>query len=114
MNLVWVLISILSERQPPPGVFPRQSREASLPLFYFHLYNDEVLRDETGENFVDAATARIAAMRGISELIAEKIAAGERVDLRHRIEIEDDQAEIVCVLTFGEFFDGCEQAEVRA
>ena len=56
-----------------------------------------MLRDETGEDFVDAAAARGAAVKGISELIAEQIAAGRRVDLRHRIEIEDDRGEITCL-----------------
>jgi hypothetical protein len=73
-----------------------------------------VLRDETGENFVDAAAAREAAVKGISELIAEQIATGHRVDLRHRIEIEDERGEITCVLRFGEFFDGCEPAQISA
>ncbi len=73
-----------------------------------------MLRDETGEDFVDAAAARGAAVKGISELIAEQIAAGRRVDLRHRIEIEDDRGEITCVLRFGEFFDGCSPAQVCA
>lgn len=71
-----------------------------------------MLRDETGENFVDATAAREAAVRGISELIAEQIAAGSRVDLRHRIEIEDDRAEIVCVITFGQLFDGAREAAI--
>jgi hypothetical protein len=67
------------------------------------LYNDQVLRDDTGEHFADAVAARAAAVRGISELIAEKIAAGGRVDLRDRIEIEDEERQIA-VLKFGDFF----------
>ncbi len=80
-----------------PRVFASETKEAPLAHYYFHLFNDEVLRDETGEDFIDDAAAREAAVRGISELIAEQIAGGRRVDLRHRIEIEDDQARIVCV-----------------
>ena len=73
-----------------------------------------MLRDETGEDFVDESAAREAAVRGISELIAEQIATGRRVDLRQRIEIEDSQASLVCVLTFGDFFYGSETAKVSA
>jgi len=103
-----------SERVVGPCVSSLIRREAPLPRYYFHLYNDEVLRDETGESFVDAAAAREAAVRGISELIAEQIAAGRRVDLRHRIEIEDERSEIVCVVTFAQLFDGCEQPATPA
>jgi hypothetical protein len=76
------------------------------------LYNEQVLRDETGEHFADVVAAREAAVRGISELIAEKIAAGGRVDLRDRIEIEDEEGQIA-VLKFGDFFlNGEETTEI--
>jgi hypothetical protein len=73
-----------------------------------------VLRDETGELFVDLTAARKAAVSGISELIAEEIAGGGRVDLDHRIEIEDEQASIVCVITFAQLFDGGKRSQISA
>ena len=84
-----------------------QAKDAHLARYYFHLYNGEALCDDTGEDFVDDTAAREAAVRGIAELIAEQIAGGSRVDLRHRIEIQDDRGNIVCILKFGQFFDGC-------
>ena len=89
-----------------------QPREAALPLYYFHLHNGDLLRDETGEEFADGEAARQAAVRGISELIAEKIAAGEKVDLRHRMEIEDEQGRRT-VIQFSELFDGIEPEAVE-
>jgi hypothetical protein len=85
-----------------------------LPRYYFHLYNDEVLRDETGEEFVSPEAARKAAVRGISELIAEQIAEGRQVDLRHRIEIADGRGEILFVIRFADLFHGATSSAARA
>jgi len=82
-----------------------------LPRYFFHLYNDELLRDQTGECFADVDLAREAAVRGISELIAEQIVAGRPVDLSHRIEIEDSAGKLVCTVRYGELFTGSAGAE---
>ncbi len=79
-------------------------REAKLPRYYFHLYNDEVLHDQTGECHADVAAARQAATHSISELIAEHIVAGKLVDLRHRIDVEDSSGAAVATVKFGDFF----------
>jgi hypothetical protein len=80
--------------------------EAALPRYYFHLYNHEVLTDETGQLFNDESEARAAAVVGASELIASQVAAGVLVDLRHRIEIVDDHGEVAATIRFGELFTG--------
>jgi len=77
-----------------------------LPRYYLHLYNDEVVKDETGEIFADDGAAREAAVRGIAELIAEHIVAGNPVDLNDRIEIEDEQGKVVAIVTYAELFRG--------
>ncbi len=77
-----------------------------VPRYYLNLYNDEVVRDETGEDFADAGAARESAVRGIAELIAEHIVAGKPVDLSDRIEIEDEQRKLVAVITYAEMFHG--------
>ena len=77
-----------------------------LPHYYFHLYNGETLRDDTGEDFANVEAAGKGAARAISELIAEHIAAGRTVDLRHRIEVEDSNGAVVVVVPFSQFFVG--------
>ena len=80
--------------------------ETPLPRFYFHLYNDEVLLDEVGEIFPDPAAAREAAIVSASELIAEHIAEGRLVDLRHRLEVEDEGHNPTATIQFGGLFKG--------
>lgn len=80
--------------------------EAVLPRYYFHLYNDEVLRDDVGEDFSDEGAAREAAVIGASELIAEHIAEGRLVDLRHRMEVEDEARRVTAVIEFSGLFTG--------
>ncbi len=77
-----------------------------MPQFYLHLYNDEILKDDTGGYYPDEAAARGGALRTISELIAEHIVAGRMVDLSHRIDVENDQSEIVESVRFGSLFRG--------
>ena len=64
-----------------------------------------MFRDHTGECFDDADAAHKAAVRGVSELIAEQIVAGHIVDLAHRIDIEDENGNIATV-RFGDLFQG--------
>ena len=59
-----------------------------MPRYFTHLYNAEMLRDETGEEFADLSAARIGARASASEIIAEQIVKGETVDLDHRLEVE--------------------------
>lgn len=75
-----------------------------MPRYYFHLYNDEILHDRTGQEFADLASARRAAVTGISELIAESLAAGKLVDLSHRIDVASPSGEIDARLVFRDLF----------
>jgi hypothetical protein len=75
-----------------------------LPRYFFHLYNDEVLRDDVGQEFANLDAARAGAALGISELIAEHLAQNKPVDLAHRIEIADDGGATVDKIVFGELF----------
>jgi hypothetical protein len=60
-----------------------------MPRFYFHLYNDEIVRDEEGLDLPDMDAARDEAMRAARELIGEEAKRGQ-VTLSHRIEVEDE------------------------
>lgn len=80
------------------------ARSAELPQYYFHLFNDEVLRDDTGQDLPDVSSARDAALQGISELIAEHLAAGKTVDLGHRIDVEDEAGRVATRVVFKDLF----------
>lgn len=81
-----------------------------MPQYYMHLFNDEILRDQSGASFPDEQAAREGAIRAISELIAEHIVAGQPVDLSNRIEVEDDRGDVVETIKFGELFRGTASA----
>lgn len=68
------------------------------------MYDDGVLRDQTGEECADEDAAHQAALCGISELIAETIVEGKLVDLAERIEVADEKGEIVTTVRFGDLF----------
>lgn len=77
-----------------------------MPRYFVHLYNDQILRDEVGQTFPDDAHARAAAIVGASEIIAENIAGGMPVDLRHRIEVEHESGDVRAVIRFADLFTG--------
>lgn len=77
-----------------------------MPRYFTHLYNNEVLRDERGEEFASLAEAQVAARTSASELIAEHIAEGIVVDLNHHLEVEDETGQVIIVLSFAELFTG--------
>jgi hypothetical protein len=79
-------------------------REAVLTRYYFNLYNDEILRDETGEELNGPEAARRAAARSVSEVIAEQIVRGNTIDLNHRVEVQDYDGRIIATVRFGDFF----------
>ena len=54
----------------------------------------------------DDAHARVAGLAAASEIIAEHIADGALVDLRHRLEIENDRQDVVNTIRFADLFKG--------
>lgn len=78
-----------------------------MPVYYFHLYNDERLLDPHGKTLPDDAAARQAAVEGISELIAENIVEGRPVELTDRIEVADEAGRIVTTVRFSDLFVRC-------
>lgn len=75
-----------------------------MPRYFFNLFNSETLRDDCGEVFPDAVAAHAAAVRAISELIADQMIAGTKVNLSHRLEIEDESRQMVERIVFGDLF----------
>ena len=72
-----------------------------MPRFFFHVYDDVVAIDDEGIELPDAEAARRAALAGARALAAEQVRKGH-LDLRHRIEVEDDAGAAVLSVTFDE------------
>ena len=74
---------------PPPA----------MPRFFFHVYDDVVARDEEGVELADSDAARTEAVRGARSLACEQVLSG-RLDLSHRVEVEDDTGAHVATIEF--------------
>jgi hypothetical protein len=68
-------------------------------MFYFHLYDDVVAIDDEGRELADVGAARAEAVKAARELICEQVQKG-RLDLRHRIEVEDEDRRPVLTVPF--------------
>lgn len=72
-----------------------------MPRFFFHVYDDVVVRDDEGLVLPDRDAARAAALSGARAMICDQVRSG-RVYLAHRIEVEDETGAQVLVLPFGD------------
>lgn len=79
------------------------SNTRAVARFYFHVYNHVVTMDEEGQDLADAGAAMREAIRSARALICEDIRNGG-VDLRHRIEVEDDKGAPVLSLAYRDAF----------
>ena len=70
-----------------------------MPRFFFNIYDDTVTVDDHGVQLADAAAARAEALRAARDLICDQVRDG-RLNLRHRIEIEDEDRRPVLTLPF--------------
>jgi hypothetical protein len=81
----------------------RGLREAPMPRFYFHVYDEAVARDDEGLELADAEAARQTALAGARAMICDEVKAG-CLKLHHRIEVEDAGGAPVLAISFGEAF----------
>ena len=72
-----------------------------MPRFYFHVFNDDTVLDEEGQELADLAAAHACAIREARALMGDTLRTG-RIVLSHHIGIEDDAGNQVCNVTFGE------------
>jgi hypothetical protein len=72
-----------------------------MPRFYFHLYDDLVVRDEEGVDLPGATTAHKKAIREARSLMCATLMEG-RLVLNHRIEVEDEVGSVVATVPFAE------------
>lgn len=71
-----------------------------MPRFYFHLHNDMDAPDEEGLNFDDLATARVYTIHLARFTAAEEIKETGRLVPDHRIDIENEQGEVLDTVLF--------------
>ena len=72
-----------------------------MPLYRFHIFNDDHTQDLQGRLFPNAAAAHSDAIKSARSIMAEELAGKGEITLSHRIEVEDEQGEVT-VVTFGE------------
>jgi hypothetical protein len=77
-----------------------------MPKFYFNVFNDMVVIDDEGTDLPDVQAARAQARTGAAQMIAEQIIAGKRMNVRHRIEVEDEDRCPVFTLPFRDLVEG--------
>ncbi|MDB5720278.1 MAG: hypothetical protein JWP15_896 [Alphaproteobacteria bacterium] len=74
-----------------------------MPQYFFHIFNDDIVMDEEGQELADLEAAREVALDSARDLVCESVQHGH-LNLDHRIEVEDDKGETLLVLTFRDAF----------
>ena len=70
-----------------------------MPRFFFNLFGDGATIDEVGVDLPDLGAARDAAIEEARAVLSDEAKSG-RIDLCHRIEVEDEARRPVLVLPF--------------
>lgn len=73
-----------------------------MPRYYFHLFNDETIHDDEGEEVQSAEIALQSAARMARGMAAESVKNGGCLTLHHRIEVADTDGGTVGVVKFGD------------
>ena len=69
--------------------------------FFFHIFDDIVIRDDEGIELPDAEAARAAAVAGGRAMMCDQLVKG-RLSLHHRVEVEDEDGAAILTLPFGD------------
>ncbi len=75
-----------------------------MPRYFFHVYDDVIAHDEEGVELPNAAAARLNALVGARDIIAEQVRRGYFV-LSHWISVVDEHGEPVMTVTFRDAVD---------
>lgn len=73
-----------------------------MPMFFFHVIDDVDAPDNEGSELPDIAAAEDLARHSARSLMCETIVRDGRITLHHRIDIEDEQGEVVASVPFSE------------
>lgn len=72
-----------------------------MPRFYFHIFDEAIVGDDDGLMLSGLDAARAVALEGARAMICDQVKKG-RLNLGHRIEVEDETGEQVLLLPFVE------------
>jgi hypothetical protein len=72
-----------------------------VPRFFFHVLNDIDAADEEGQELPSLAAANLQAIDYVRDLAASAVRQG-RLNLTHRINVEDEQGHCLLSVTFGD------------
>jgi hypothetical protein len=72
-----------------------------MPLFRFHVMNDIDAPDEEGQDLDNLALAHLKAIDSARDLASAAVRQG-RLNLKHRIDIEDAAGQVLLTVTFAE------------
>ncbi len=75
-----------------------------MPRYFFHVYDDIIAHDEEGVELPNVAAARLNALKGARDVIAEQVKRGYLVR-SHWIDVVDEHGEPVMTVTFGDAVD---------
>lgn len=75
-----------------------------MPRFRFHVVNDIDAPDEEGEELANLAAAHLKAIDYARDLASAAVRLG-KLDLRHRIDVEDDEGKVLLTVTFADAID---------
>ena len=75
-----------------------------MPRYFFHLYDDIVAQDDEGMELPNIDAARLKALSGARDVIAEQVRRGYFVR-SHWIDVVDVQGEPVLTVTFRDAVD---------
>lgn len=72
-----------------------------MPIFRFHIINDIDVADPEGQELPNLAAAHLRAIDYARDLAAAAVRQG-RLDLKHRIEVEDKDGAKLVTITFAD------------
>ena len=78
-----------------------------VPRYYFHLYNNVVIRDEEGDELPDLEAARAEALEAARGMICHSVKGG-KLNLSHRVDVHDDKGKQLFTLPFRNAITICE------
>jgi hypothetical protein len=70
--------------------------------YFFHIFNDEITRDEEGTDLADDIAAIERAKREAQNLASVSVQEHAHLILHHRIDVTDETARLVGSVTFGD------------
>lgn len=70
--------------------------------FHINIFNDIDVMDEEGSDHANLPAAKLLAIAGVREMIADHVIHGRPINLRHRVEITDADGTVLAVIPFGE------------